>query len=104
VHPRDLTLRITKNSIAKGKMTSDDPNCVTGAPVDIQKRKKGQWRKLRKPKEADGHTTHVLPSGKYQVAIPKRNGRYRALSIEFSSPDGMQVCARTVSDVVRHRK
>lgn len=66
---------------------------MIGAPIDIQrkatKRNKTVWRRVAR--------TFTDSSGDYQTQIPIKKGTYRARSIRFSSPDGMQVCARAFS-------
>ncbi len=83
--------------IASGSLSSDDPGCYIGAPVDIQKKRKKstKWKNVTR--------TYTEVDGDYETSIPVRKGKYRARSPGFSSPDGRQVCARVVSATRRYR-
>lgn len=109
VHERTLTLKLKakKRALrAMGFMFSDDPGCVDGAPIKIQRKRGKRWKTVR-PDQL-GMTTYVdnQGSGRYRTSIPKKQGRYRALSIKYSDdPENPKnTCARVTSNKVRFHK
>lgn len=89
--------------IVSGTLSSDDPGCFRGAPVDVQKRvvRKRNGKKVVRWKKITRDITNF--DGEYEAAIAPRKGRYRTRSIKYSDDTGMQICAYVVSSVRRYR-
>ncbi len=103
VHPRTLTIELRGALIVSGTLSSDDPGCYRGAPVDVQKRvvKKRNGKKVVRWKKITRDITNF--DGEYEAAIAPKKGRYRTRSIRYSDDTGMQICAFVVSAVRRYR-
>jgi hypothetical protein len=103
VHPRALTIEMRGALIVSGTLSSDDPGCYRGAPVDVQKRvvKKRNGKKVVRWKKITRDITNF--DGEYEAAIAPKKGRYRTRSIKYSDDTGMQICAFVVSPVRRYR-
>jgi len=92
-HPRDLTLRLRDDLVARGRLTSDLAACMAGVDVKIQRRH-GRWRTVR--------TVATNDAGRFSAEIRDRVGRYRALAPATSAGPN-DTCLRAKSPVVRHR-
>lgn len=94
-HERTATLILRRHLIVKGKLTSEGPSsCVAGIPVKIQKRVSGSWKRIK--------TANTTDTGSYNVTIPDKLGRYRAV-VGVTTVDAQNTCLGTRSDVVVHR-
>jgi hypothetical protein len=71
VHPRGLSLKITKKSVAKGDVTSETPECVSDLPISIERRQGAGWIQIA--------SDRAFSSGNYEIEIPKPAGTYRAV-------------------------
>jgi hypothetical protein len=88
---RSVTLRLVR-SLAVGVVSPDGEFtvCAASVPVRIQSRVAGKWETVR--------TTTTSPTGSYEIRIPERAGRYRAMAPKF--PRGVLTpCARVISPV-----
>lgn len=85
---RAISLRTRKHLVAKGKVSSDRPDCASGE-VKIQRRKSGRWKTVKRVQTAS--------DGSYRKRVSDRTGRYRTVVLPSTE------CLRAVSAVRRHR-
>jgi hypothetical protein len=92
---RDVTLRVNKNNVAKGRVTSDDDDsdfCTDGTPIVLERRgRAGRWV------EIDETTTNTYAAFAFRLTKP---GRYRATAPE-DHPTTDLTCALAVSPSIR---
>jgi len=93
-HARSLTLALKKHLRAKGKLSVADgfAACLSGAEIDIQ-RKKGGWKTIRE--------AITNASGAYKAKLPDKPGKYRATVGETAS--GVDTCGPATSKAKRHK-
>jgi len=77
-HARDVSIRTKargRRLSVRGRVRvrSGHASCRRRAPVNVQRRKNGEWQTLRSP--------NTDRKGRYRVNIRKRNGMYRAVAV-----------------------
>ena len=94
-HKMKLSLYLGGRLIARGKIRARDgyPPCGNQAPIRIQRKKRGNWRTVKK--------TRSDSAGKYKLKIPDRPGLYRAFS-PAGSVDTQNDCSSARSPTRRH--
>jgi hypothetical protein len=81
---------VIEDRTARGRVTTHDlvPRCVGGVTVKLQRRSEGRFRTV--------HKVETDESGRYEVRVGKRHGRYRAVAPPKRLRGG-DVCARARS-------
>jgi hypothetical protein len=93
-HPRNITLKLAKHLVAKGKVTVPDgfSACASGVPVKIQRRASGHWKTVGK--------TTTSATGVYKKRIRDRHGKYRSKAPQVTASG--ETCLVATSRKVRH--
>ena len=93
-HRSTVTLKLSAHIVAKGQVKSGGPHaCESGRLVEIQRRKGGGWRTVRKDASA--------ATGAYRAKLPDREGKYRAVVKKRKITD-TDVCKGDVSPTRKH--
>lgn len=94
-HNMKLTFKLKGRLTAVGRITARDgyAPCGNNAPIRIQRRQGGKWKNVEE--------TFSKPKGMYKVAVPNRQGLYRAFS-PAGSVDTQNICSSAKSRTRRH--
>ena len=95
-HERTVTLKLEGALVARGKVTAegDFEGCFRETAVRIQRRAGGRWKTAGRTETGSG--------GSYEVELPDRRGRYRALAPATTPEEGHR-CLKAVSRIRRNR-
>ena len=95
-HRRKISLRLRGHLIARGRVRSPDgpSDCISGAPVEIQRRIDREWERIRRATTAD--------DGRFRKRLKDESGVYRARVLKTFNDDGSS-CRKARSGRERHR-
>lgn len=97
VEARQVSLELVKHLKAKGHVVNNDstvsPKCFPEVTVKIQRKVEGAWKKVA--------STTTDGQGAYQVAIPDKPGKHRAVAPPFETTENT-VCGKATSALATH--
>jgi hypothetical protein len=93
-HKRNISLRLRRHLVARGKVTVPDgfSACAANVPVRIQRRASGHWKTIAR--------TSTNSNGAYQKRIRNKHGKYRSMAPQVSASG--ESCLVATSRVVTH--